>query len=114
MTDYEHAEAMRAQRAYNQLTAQYYRGNGMQPPVNWQERATDRATMMAAVSKHFPEWLDNERHRTAEALDTILHAIEGLREAVRQMNAALVEIRRQVSPDVVVVEFPSNALRHSR
>ena len=102
--------AEQARRKLQKLTEQHYHGNGMQPPVNWEERAKDRATMIAAVSKHFPEWLDDERHRTAETLDAMLLAIDGLREAVKQMNAALVELKRHAEPKVVAM--PARALRH--
>ena len=111
--------AAQAAREMQKLAAQHYQGNmqataypnQFQPSQN---AAQQRALERLAHHQGLPPDVTPQRDRTDEALDTILHAIEGLREAVKQMNAALVEIRRQVSPDVVVVEFPSNALRHSR
>ena len=48
--------------------------------------------------------------RTYDVLDAMLHTIDGLREAVKQMNAALVELKRHAEPKVVAI--PARALRH--
>ena len=86
VADYEHARGLRDRRAYERECELQRIGDG-------QQRAyADR--------------------RTDEVLDAMLAAIEGLRDAVRQMNAALVEMRKY-APPVQVVEFPANALRHS-
>jgi len=48
--------------------------------------------------------------RTYDVLDAMLHTIDGLREAVKQMNAVLVELKRHAEPKVVAM--PARALRH--
>jgi len=73
--------AEQARRKLQKLTEQHYHGNGMHPP-----------------------------DRTAETLDAMLLAIDGLRAAVKQMNAALVEMRAHAEPKVVTM--PARALRH--
>jgi len=82
VADYEHAKGARDYRRYQADAEHYMQGSGVL-----------------------------QQDRTSATLDAMLHAIDGLRETVKQMNAALVEIRKLIAPKIV--EFPSNALKHS-